>query len=201
MSSSISPGSNSSADQGQVQCGIFSTIFNPTAERLGNKILRQRLRGPALAAYYPRRVATFKDLQKLYPGFETYNEFEEDRLEHLQIAKSRGKGAPKKKRTAAGEIMRTIQIVAESMHAVLTVVTQRARSSTARRGNDRILGFETGIQCMEFWDTLYRSWDCTVWPCEYPGYERRHLRPTRRQVCMYNILFIFKHLPDFDQPH
>ncbi|KAM0705134.1 hypothetical protein Q7P35_007921 [Cladosporium inversicolor] len=85
----------------KIQCGIFKTIFNPTGERLGNKILRQRLRGPALAAYYPRRVATFKDLQKLYPGFETYNDFEEDRLEHLQIAKSRGKGAPKKKRTAA----------------------------------------------------------------------------------------------------
>jgi small subunit ribosomal protein S33 len=193
---SISPGSNSSADRRQVQCGIFSTIFNPTGERLGNKILRQRLRGPALAAYYPRRVATFKDLQKLYPGFETYNEFEEDRLEHLQIAKSRGKGAPKKKRTAAGKIMREIQILAESMHAVLTVVTQRARSSTARRGNDRILGFETGIHyCMEFWDTLHKSWNCTVWPREYHGYERRHLRPTGRQVCMYNILFYLQPRP------
>ncbi|KAL1583729.1 hypothetical protein WHR41_07489 [Cladosporium halotolerans] len=85
----------------KVQCGIFGSIFNPTGERLGNKVLRQRLRGPALAAYYPRRVATFKDLQKLYPGFETYNDFEEDRLEHILIAKSRGKGAPKKKKTAA----------------------------------------------------------------------------------------------------
>ena len=87
-----------------MQCRIFSTIFNPTGERLGNKILRQRLKGPALAAYYPRRVATFKDFKNLYPGHETYDEFEEDRLEHLQIAKSRGKGAPKKKRTAAGEL-------------------------------------------------------------------------------------------------
>jgi small subunit ribosomal protein S33 len=195
MFSSVSSGLNTSADRRQVQCGIFSTIFNPTGERLGNKILRQRLRGPALAAYYPRRVATFKDLQKLYPGFETYNEFEEDRLEHLQIAKSRGKGAPKKKRTAAGEIMRRNQTVSEPRYSVLTVVTQRARSSTARRGNDRILGFETGIHCMEFWDTLYRSWNCTVWPREYPGCERRHLRPTRRQVCMYNTLFIFSHAP------
>lgn len=54
-----------------------------------------------MAAYYPRRVATFKDLQKAYPGFETYDDFEEDRVEHVQISKSRGKGAPKKKRTAA----------------------------------------------------------------------------------------------------
>lgn len=120
MLSSIIPASGASSNHRQVQCGIFSTIFNPTGERLGNKILRQRLRGPALAAYYPRRVATFKDLQKLYPGFETYNEFEEDRLEHLQIAKSRGKGAPKKKRTAAGKIERKVRGAQEIRHAVLT---------------------------------------------------------------------------------
>ncbi|KAI7491315.1 hypothetical protein KC351_g34 [Hortaea werneckii] len=85
----------------KVQSRIFSTIFNPAAQRLGNKVLRQRLRGPSLAAYYPRRVATFKDLRALYPNHELYDEDEEDRLEHIQIAKSRGKGAPKKKKTAA----------------------------------------------------------------------------------------------------
>ncbi|RMZ06763.1 hypothetical protein D0864_02150 [Hortaea werneckii] len=85
----------------QVQSRIFSTIFNPAAQRLGNKVLRQRLRGPSLAAYYPRRVATFKNLRALYPNHELYDEDEEDRLEHIQIAKSRGKGAPKKKKTAA----------------------------------------------------------------------------------------------------
>ncbi|KAI7300408.1 hypothetical protein KC315_g17171 [Hortaea werneckii] len=85
----------------KVQSRIFSTIFNPAAQRLGNKVLRQRLRGPSLAAYYPRRVATFKDLKALYPNHELYDEDEEDRLEHIQIAKSRGKGAPKKKKTAA----------------------------------------------------------------------------------------------------
>lgn len=87
----------------KVQSRIFSTIFNPTGQRLGNKILRQRLRGPAVAAYYPRRVATFTDLKKLYPGYEMYDEAEEDRLEHVQITKMRGKGAPKKKKSAAGE--------------------------------------------------------------------------------------------------
>ncbi|WPH02070.1 Hypothetical protein R9X50_00492500 [Acrodontium crateriforme] len=85
----------------KVQCRIFSSIFNPTGQRLGNKILRQRLRGPTVAAYYPRRIATFKDLQKEYKAFEMYDETEEDRLESIQIAKSRGKGAPTKKRTAA----------------------------------------------------------------------------------------------------
>ncbi|KAI9860718.1 MAG: mitochondral 37S ribosomal protein S27, partial [Pleopsidium flavum] len=82
------------------QCRIFSTTFNPQGIRTGNKVLRQRLKGPALAAYYPRRTATLKDLKSAYPDLETWDEDEEDRLEHLQIAKQRGKGAPKKKRTA-----------------------------------------------------------------------------------------------------
>lgn len=34
-----------------------------------------------------------------------YDDFEEDRLEHLQIAKSRGKGAPKKKNSKNGEFV------------------------------------------------------------------------------------------------
>lgn len=46
-------------------------------------------------------MAEYKDLKRLYPGYETYDDDEEDRLEGIQIAKSRGKGAPKKKRTAA----------------------------------------------------------------------------------------------------
>ncbi|KAF2718372.1 hypothetical protein K431DRAFT_306161 [Polychaeton citri CBS 116435] len=85
----------------KAQCRVFNTVFNPDRLRLGNKILRQRLKGPSLSAYYPRRVATFKQLQQAYPNYETYDDFEEDRLESIQIAKSRGKGAPKKKRTAA----------------------------------------------------------------------------------------------------
>ncbi|KAK5256545.1 hypothetical protein LTR16_003024 [Cryomyces antarcticus] len=85
----------------QAQCRIFSTTFNPTNIRTGNKVLRQRLKGSALAAYYPRKVVTIRDLQKLYPNFETWDEEQEDRVEHILIQKSRGKGAPKKKRTAA----------------------------------------------------------------------------------------------------
>ncbi|KAJ9642838.1 hypothetical protein H2201_005405 [Coniosporium apollinis] len=85
----------------KAQCRIFSTTFNPERLRLGNKVLRQRLRGPTLAAYYPRKVATLKDLQNLYPTFEVVNEAEEDRLNKIKVAKMRGKGAPKKKRTAA----------------------------------------------------------------------------------------------------
>lgn len=87
----------------QTQCKIFSTTFNPEGVRTGNKILRQRLRGPALAAYYPRKVVTLNDLRKAYPELQTWNEKEVDRLESVAITKARGKGAPKKKRTAAGK--------------------------------------------------------------------------------------------------
>ena len=73
---------------------------------MGNKILRQRLKGPILAQYYPRRSAAIEDIQKEFAkfGMTTWNEKEEDRLESIQIAKLRGKGAPKKKRTADGEL-------------------------------------------------------------------------------------------------
>ncbi|KIM98990.1 hypothetical protein OIDMADRAFT_19943 [Oidiodendron maius Zn] len=84
----------------KVQCRIFSHTFNPKGLRLGNHVLRQRLKGPALAAYYPRKMATLKDLRKAYPEYEMIDEDEEDRLESLRIIKARGKGAPKKKRTA-----------------------------------------------------------------------------------------------------
>ncbi|KAF2158121.1 hypothetical protein K461DRAFT_290369 [Myriangium duriaei CBS 260.36] len=83
----------------QTQCRIFNTIYNPERLRAGNKILRQRLKGPSLAAYYPRRIATIKDLAKAYPDYEIVDEDEDDRLENVQITKSRGKGPPKKKRT------------------------------------------------------------------------------------------------------
>lgn len=38
-----------------------------------------------MAAYYPRRVATFKDLRALYPDLDTWDEDEEDRLEHVAL--------------------------------------------------------------------------------------------------------------------
>lgn len=69
----------------QVQCRIFSSVFNPEGLRMGNKVLRQRLKGPALAAYYPRKVATLKDLQRAYPEYEVINEEEEDRLEAIKM--------------------------------------------------------------------------------------------------------------------
>ncbi|PYH77169.1 putative mitochondrial 37S ribosomal protein S27 [Aspergillus uvarum CBS 121591] len=87
----------------KVQCRIFSLNFNPEKLRLGNKILRQRLRGPSLSAWYPKKTVSFRDLQATYKplGLTMFDEGEDDREEAIQIAKLRGKGRPKKKRTAA----------------------------------------------------------------------------------------------------
>ena len=59
-----------------------------------------------MAAYYPRRSATVEDVLNEFKRFdlEGFNEDEDDRLENVAFAKLRGKGAPKKKRTAAGMI-------------------------------------------------------------------------------------------------
>ncbi|KAL9110841.1 MAG: hypothetical protein Q9227_004641 [Pyrenula ochraceoflavens] len=56
-------------------------------QRLGNKVLRQRLKGPALAQYYPRRSVTHRDLVDAFKHLDlvTWDEEEEDRLEALQM--------------------------------------------------------------------------------------------------------------------
>ncbi|CAG8161984.1 unnamed protein product [Penicillium salamii] len=87
----------------QTQCRIFSLNYNPDRLRLGNKVLRQRLRGPTLASWYPKQTVSFRQLQNSYKqfGLTTFDEAEDDREEAIQVAKMRGKGRPKKKRTAA----------------------------------------------------------------------------------------------------
>jgi len=57
-----------------------------------------------LAAYYPRKSSTIQDVLKEFErfGLVGFDEQEEQRLEDVSRAKMRGKGAPKKKRTAAG---------------------------------------------------------------------------------------------------
>jgi len=70
----------------QLQCQIFATTYNPNGIRAGNKILRQRLKGPCLASYYPPRVPGVRELQLAFDdlGLEVEDEDFEDRLEHLQ---------------------------------------------------------------------------------------------------------------------
>ncbi|KAF1981778.1 hypothetical protein K402DRAFT_398171 [Aulographum hederae CBS 113979] len=84
----------------KAQCRIFNTTYNPERLRMGNKVLRQRLRGPAMTEYYPPRTSTIKKLREKYPGWHLVDEREDERFENIKIAKARGKGAPKKKRTA-----------------------------------------------------------------------------------------------------
>lgn len=83
----------------QTQSRLFSHLYNPLRLRTGNSVLRQRLKGPALAAYYPRRITTLQDIMRMYPELETYDEDEADREDNIVLMKARGKGAPKKKRT------------------------------------------------------------------------------------------------------
>lgn len=74
-----------STNLAQARCRVFATTFNPDGIRMGNKILRQRLRGPALAAYYPRRFWTLKELSDQWgPELEMLNEERDDRLEALE---------------------------------------------------------------------------------------------------------------------
>lgn len=67
----------------QAQCKVFNTVFNPTGARLGTKVLRERLKGPSVASYYPRRIGTFNDLAKLYPEWEGLDVVEWDRQEKV----------------------------------------------------------------------------------------------------------------------
>jgi small subunit ribosomal protein S33 len=82
----------------KAQSQVFATTFNPNGVRMGTKVLRQRLKGPALAAYYPRKLATIKDVnQEFGPELRTWDNDEENRLEYIEELKARGKSAPKKK--------------------------------------------------------------------------------------------------------
>lgn len=67
----------------QAQCKVFNTVFNPEGHRMGTKILRERLKGPSVASYYPRRIGTFNDLAKLYPEWEGLDLAEWDRQENV----------------------------------------------------------------------------------------------------------------------
>ncbi|KAK8086597.1 hypothetical protein PG994_001571 [Apiospora phragmitis] len=95
-----SNGQDANTDQLQAQCEIFSTTYNPDGIRMGNKILRQRLRGPSLAKYYPPRGPSIRELFKQFKHLELEGENEEfeDWQEYLAGRRQRGKAPPKKKR-------------------------------------------------------------------------------------------------------
>lgn len=69
----------------QAQCDVFLTTYNPEGIRTGNKILRQRLKGPSLAAYYPKKMLKFRDFQEEFGQLELLIEDDSEiaRLEHV----------------------------------------------------------------------------------------------------------------------
>lgn len=118
----------------QVQCRVFNRTFNPDRLRLGNKILRQRLKGPTLASYYPPRFRVIQELRRAYPDFEIEDEAEKERLEKLERQKARGKGAPKKRRTKAG----LSELLHCSMGLELTRLQIRSGSRRGDLGSQRL---------------------------------------------------------------
>lgn len=50
---------------------------------MGTSVLRQRLIGPSVAAYYPRKVGTYQDFKKLYAEWESIDIDEFEREEHV----------------------------------------------------------------------------------------------------------------------
>lgn len=94
--------------------------------------------------YYPPRIGTTKQLRALYPHNEIIDDDEEDWLEHLQVGRSRGKGAPKKKRTAAG----TLTCI---RGRVIMLIKNRVKEVQQAKVDD------TGLECGVVKSTLYVS--------------------------------------------
>ncbi|EPS38944.1 hypothetical protein H072_7272 [Dactylellina haptotyla CBS 200.50] len=80
----------------RVSCRIFNTTFNPNGERTGNKILRERLKGPTLLEYYPKEQFSMREFVRGFPDLGISDEKEEYRVQQVEEHKLRGKGKPKK---------------------------------------------------------------------------------------------------------
>ncbi|KAF7724916.1 hypothetical protein EC973_000575 [Apophysomyces ossiformis] len=91
-----SPAPTRLAQLAQLSCKIFQNVYNPTAARTGNKVLRQRLIGPSLTQYHPQKLVHFRDIKALYPSLNLIDMDEKERLDEIARRKRRGKGAPKK---------------------------------------------------------------------------------------------------------
>ncbi|GJJ77211.1 small subunit ribosomal protein S33 [Entomortierella parvispora] len=81
----------------KLSCAIFGNVYNPQNIRTGNKILRQRLVGPTVNAYYPNvKRITLREITRMAPELNLVDQLEKTRLEDLSERKKRGKGPPKK---------------------------------------------------------------------------------------------------------
>ena len=58
---------------------IFGTTYNPESLRTGSKVLKARLRGPAMLRYYGERFTGWKGLERTIPGLQLKDIYEETR--------------------------------------------------------------------------------------------------------------------------
>ncbi|GAA5868729.1 hypothetical protein JCM5296_000677 [Sporobolomyces johnsonii] len=75
---------------------LFGTTYNPDSLRTGSKILKARLRGPAMLRYYGQRFSGWKGLNAAIPGLNLLDIHEQTRLADLEAMRKRGKVKPKK---------------------------------------------------------------------------------------------------------
>ncbi|KAF9944991.1 hypothetical protein BGZ65_011325 [Modicella reniformis] len=81
----------------RISCAIFGNLYNPQRIRTGNKILRQRLVGPAINSYYPNvRPINLREITNMAPELNLIDQAEKARLDDIAERKKRGKGPPKK---------------------------------------------------------------------------------------------------------
>lgn len=83
---------------------VFQTSYNPTSQRTGAKYLKRRLRGPSMIDYYPRQLS-ISAINKEFRGLDLVDEDEEQRLRDVADKKKRGKGAPRKAKSAGKHIV------------------------------------------------------------------------------------------------
>ncbi|CAG8455721.1 4885_t:CDS:2 [Funneliformis caledonium] len=84
------------AQLAELSAKIFNNVYNPKGERTGNKILRQKLIGPTIVEWYPKRIITLRKITDMFPSMKLVDQEEKLRLEEIAKRKKRGKGAPKK---------------------------------------------------------------------------------------------------------
>lgn len=64
---------------------VFGTAYNPESLRTGSKVLKARLRGPAMLRYYGQRISGWAGLNAAVPNLELKDVAEETRWVALAI--------------------------------------------------------------------------------------------------------------------
>lgn len=67
------------ATLGKLRSTVFGTTWNPLSQRTGSKVLKARLRGPAMLRYYGDRLSGWASLNAAIPHLELKDVAEETR--------------------------------------------------------------------------------------------------------------------------